>query len=112
MGITILSTEDEVQVGAVDWEATARAVLNPIAVAVLELLAVVDRRPHPERSPKQLADALGEADRLGLVAYHVRMLADRGLVELVRTEQRRGALAHYYRLTPAARASARQEVPA
>jgi hypothetical protein len=35
------------------------------------------------------------------VSYHVRELARKGMVELVRTEPRRGALAHYYRLTDA-----------
>ena len=37
-------------------------------------------------------------ERLGAVAYHVRTLVDRGILELVGTGQVRGALEHYYRL--------------
>jgi len=38
-------------------------------------------------------------ERLGNVSYHVRILRELGLVELVRTEPRRGALEHFYRAT-------------
>ena len=34
---------------------------------------------------------------LGRVSYHIRLLADLGAIELVRTEPRRGALEHFYR---------------
>ncbi len=51
---------------------------------------------------EQRADDGVELDepKLGNVSYHVRALLDDGLVELVRTEQRRGALAHFYRASP------------
>lgn len=48
-------------------------------------------------SPRELADELGRG--LGTVSYHVRQLAEAGLVELVRTEPRRGATAHFYTAT-------------
>jgi DNA-binding transcriptional ArsR family regulator len=48
-------------------------------------------------SPNELAKALDAP--LGTVAYHVRMLEDRGLLVLAGTEPRRGAMEHYYRLT-------------
>jgi DNA-binding transcriptional ArsR family regulator len=48
-------------------------------------------------SPSELADALGEP--LGNVSYHVRILRELDCLELVRTEPRRGALAHFYRGT-------------
>jgi len=56
-----------------------------------KLLVALDGR---EVSPSQLAQELGEA--LGTVSYHVRALQDTGLLRLVRTEQRRGAVEHYY----------------
>jgi hypothetical protein len=37
---------------------------------------------------------------LGNIAYHTRVLEKCGCVELVRTEQRRGAVEHYFRATP------------
>jgi DNA-binding transcriptional ArsR family regulator len=46
-------------------------------------------------SPSELADELEEP--IGNVSYHMRTLADLGMVELVRTEPRRGAVEHYYK---------------
>ena len=46
-------------------------------------------------SPKELARELEEP--LGRVSHHIRTLKDIGAIELVRTEQRRGAVEHYYR---------------
>ena len=57
-----------------------------------QLLSAFD---EGEASPKELADRLGE--KLGNVSYHVRILADLGLIELVRETARRGAVEHHYR---------------
>jgi DNA-binding transcriptional ArsR family regulator len=46
-------------------------------------------------SPSEIAKELGES--LGVVAYHMRTLEELGCIELVRREQRRGAVEHYYR---------------
>lgn len=40
---------------------------------------------------------------LGVVAYHFRMLAAYGLIEVERVEPRRGALQHFYKFTRDAR---------
>jgi DNA-binding transcriptional ArsR family regulator len=56
------------------------------------LLLEYSRAPE---NPAQLARRLGEP--LNLVSYHTGVLARNGLVELVRTERRRGALTHFYR---------------
>ena len=60
------------------------------------ILAALDGR---ELSPVELAKELGAS--LGVVSYHVRVLADAGVVELSRTTARRGAIQHHYRLTDA-----------
>jgi DNA-binding transcriptional ArsR family regulator len=83
---------------ALGWEVIARRVMHPTAVAILELLAAVADQDQPERTPRDFAGVLHVP--LGSVAYHVRMLRDRGLIELMRTEPRRGALAHFYVLAP------------
>lgn len=70
---------------------------HPLRMRILRLL--IDR--EEPASPNDMARRLGEP--LGNVAYHVRILAEGGMVELVRTEQRRGALEHYYRPTDRAR---------
>jgi DNA-binding transcriptional ArsR family regulator len=48
-------------------------------------------------NPSSVADRLGEP--LNLVAYHTGILLRHGLVELVRTERRHGALTRLYRST-------------
>jgi DNA-binding transcriptional ArsR family regulator len=48
-------------------------------------------------TPSSIADAL--ALPLGTVSYHVRFLADRGIVRLAGRTQRRGATVHHYQLT-------------
>jgi DNA-binding transcriptional ArsR family regulator len=51
-------------------------------------------------SPVELARELDEP--LGVVSYHVRVLAKTGLLEPAGTSPRRGALQHHYRATDAA----------
>lgn len=48
-------------------------------------------------TPKDMAERTGH--RLGVVSYHVRMLRDYGVLELARSEPRRGALMHFYRFS-------------
>jgi DNA-binding transcriptional ArsR family regulator len=57
----------------------------------LRLLMALQGR---EASPSQLADELGVA--LGTVSYHMRILHEKGFIKLVREEQKRGAMEHYY----------------
>ena len=58
------------------------------------ILAALDGR---ELSPVELARELDAS--LGVVSYHVRVLAEAGVVELARTTARRGAIQHHYRLS-------------
>jgi DNA-binding transcriptional ArsR family regulator len=59
-----------------------------------QILAKLNESPS---SPSDLAAELGE--KVGNVAYHVRTLLDLDTVELVKTEQVRGTLEHFYRAT-------------
>jgi DNA-binding transcriptional ArsR family regulator len=76
------------QAGELD-EALLKAISHPLRHRLLGLL---DDRTA---SPNELARELGLP--LGRVSYHIRLLADLGVIELVRTEPRRGALEHFYR---------------
>jgi DNA-binding transcriptional ArsR family regulator len=67
-----------------------RAVAHPLRVEILEVLV-----GKGEMSPTQIADTL--QSKPGNVSYHVNVLRDCEVLELVRTEPRRGALEHYYR---------------
>jgi DNA-binding transcriptional ArsR family regulator len=51
-----------------------------------------------EASPKEIADELGI--EVSEVSYHFRELKKRNLIELVRTEQRRGFAEHFYEPRP------------
>lgn len=83
-----------------DWQAIARRSAHQTQIGILEQLA---ESPGP-MSPSDLRDALdptpGEEGglQLGVVSYHVRLLASRELIVLVGTEPRRGALKHNYAL--------------
>lgn len=67
----------------------AKALAHPLRVAILGVLE--DRTASPNEIARELNASLG------LVSYHVRMLARFGLVKLVDTQPRRGAVEHYYR---------------
>ena len=73
-------------------ERLAKALSHPLRQRILRQL-----NEAGVRSPNELSRELG--DPLGNVSYHVRILRELDCVELVRTEQRRGALEHYYRAT-------------
>jgi DNA-binding transcriptional ArsR family regulator len=64
-------------------------------------LRVVLAMGGEEASPSMLAGRLQAP--LGTVSYHVRCLAALGLLELVSSHPRRGALEHVYALTPRGR---------
>lgn len=66
-----------------------RAIAHPVRIRALAML------DEQEASPVVLAKKLGQP--LGTVSYHVRTLYDLGLLDLVRTRQRRGATEHFYR---------------
>ena len=66
-----------------------KALGHPMRVRILALLQ------ERTASPRELSEWLDAT--LGTVSYHVRALHDLGLLELVRTTQVRGAIAHHYR---------------
>jgi DNA-binding transcriptional ArsR family regulator len=69
--------------------AVAKALSHPLRLAILR--EVRDRR---SLSPAGYARETGEP--LGNVSYHVRALESAGVVEIVGTANRRGALEHFY----------------
>jgi DNA-binding transcriptional ArsR family regulator len=66
------------------------ALRHPLRRQILQ--AMPDGQPL---SPRQLATSL--AQPLSNVSYHVRVLVDCGVLELVRTRQVRGSMQHFYR---------------
>jgi DNA-binding transcriptional ArsR family regulator len=68
-----------------------KALAHPLRVAILDLMST------GEWSPNELKKALNEG--LSQVSYHVKVLKDFEMVEMTRTEPRRGAVEHFYRAT-------------
>lgn len=85
----------------INFSLVGEALMHPIQRNILEIAA----KHASTVSPKELSVELGKP--LGVVAYHVNMLAGIGksrfaahpMLELVDTEQRRGALEHFYAST-------------
>jgi DNA-binding transcriptional ArsR family regulator len=76
-------------VSRIDDPRYVKALSHPLRVRILALLQ------ERTASPRELAEWLDAT--LGTVSYHVRTLHDFGLIELVRTSQVRGAIAHHYK---------------
>lgn len=68
-----------------------KAMGHPLRMKILSCL------DEARASPRELSSRLSE--RLGTVSYHVRTLADLGLIEMVDSRPRRGAVEHFYRPT-------------
>ena len=66
-----------------------KALTHPLRWRILEVLN------RGVNSPREIAEELDA--KLGDVGYHVRRLHELGAIELVRTEQRRGAIKHFYK---------------
>jgi predicted transcriptional regulator len=71
--------------------------MHPLQVRVLERAAA---DPDGRFSPNELAKEFGE--KLGNVSYHVRVLAQAGLVKKAGTTPKRGAVQHHYKIAPKA----------
>jgi DNA-binding transcriptional ArsR family regulator len=83
----------------VDDPRLVRALSHPLRIRIM---GVLEQRTA---TPKELSQALGVG--LENLAYHVRTLRDFGLIELERSEQVRGAVAHHYRARARPRITAR-----
>jgi DNA-binding transcriptional ArsR family regulator len=68
------------------------ALRHPMRRAILRAMG-----PEDEISPRGLSRDLDQS--LSKVSYHVRVLADCGVLRMTRTAQVRGSTQHFYRLT-------------
>jgi DNA-binding transcriptional ArsR family regulator len=73
------------------------ALAHPLRRRILRKMIKEDE----EISPRDLALALGE--HLSRLSYHVRVLVWCGAIEMVRTDQVRGSMQHFYRVIVDAR---------
>jgi len=66
-----------------------KALAHPLRVDILVILN--ERMASPNQLSKELDEGLSQ------ISYHVKVLKDYDMIELVKTEPRRGAVEHYYR---------------
>lgn len=60
-----------------------------------QILRYLENHNNGGVSPKTLSENLDQP--LGNVAYHIRILAESGVLKLATTEPRRGAVEHFYK---------------
>lgn len=79
--------------GGFDWESLVPLFIHPVKVAILEALDWIEQ----PLSSTELATLFDERkSSLGVVAYHVSILAKVGVIEATDERQARGARETYY----------------
>jgi DNA-binding transcriptional ArsR family regulator len=98
-------TEPNSDIGRPAHEKLVKGLSHPVRTECLTILA------ERTASPRELSELLNHD--LSNVSYHVRVLVELGLVELVGEESVRGAVAHYYRAVerPLASAAEWEQMP-
>lgn len=71
---------------------------HPMRLRLLMLYA-----EHEKLSPVDAVPSLAEGTTLGTVSYHVRRMSEDGLIRKAGRKQIRGAIKHFYSLTPKGR---------
>jgi DNA-binding transcriptional ArsR family regulator len=84
------ATQRETASGAIEQN-IVKALAHPLRVRILTVLN--DRMASPNELRKVLEEGLSQ------VSYHVKVLKDFEMIELVKAEPRRGAVEHFYRAT-------------
>jgi DNA-binding transcriptional ArsR family regulator len=98
-------TEANSGIGRPAHEKLVKGLSHPVRTECLTILA------ERTASPRELSEILNHD--LSNVSYHVRVLQELGLIELISEESVRGAVAHYYRAVerPLASAAEWEQLP-
>jgi DNA-binding transcriptional ArsR family regulator len=87
-----------------DWQVIARAEVQPVRLAILDLVMSEPPDGDPGWSAKTVASALGLS--LAAASHHVRAMRGKGLLAQVgEKRQVRGAVQTFYRLSETASAT-------
>jgi len=78
------------------WNSLIQLSVHPAKVAIIEAMLWIE----VPLSPKELDRIFDEQFGVSLVSYHMRTLADAGVVERVRQQAVRGAVQSFYTLAP------------
>lgn len=78
-----------------NWDSLVPHMIHPAKVMIIEAMLWIE----VPVSPKELDRIFDEEFGVSLVAYHMRTLADVGVVERVRQQAVRGAVQSFYALS-------------
>lgn len=78
-----------------NWGSLVPHLVHPVKVAIIEAMEWVE----VPVSPRELDRVFDERFGVSLVSYHMRTLADVGVVEKVRQQSVRGAVQTFYSLS-------------
>jgi Helix-turn-helix domain len=78
-----------------NWDSLVPHLVHPVKVAIIEAMEWVG----VPVSPRELDRIFDEQFGVSLVSYHMRTLADVGVVEKVRQQSVRGAVQTFYSLS-------------
>ena len=78
-----------------NWDSLVPYLIHPVKVAIIEAMEWVE----VPLSPRELDRIFDEQFGVSLVSYHMRTLADVGVVEKVRQQSVRGAVQTFYALS-------------
>jgi hypothetical protein len=81
--------------GHFNWDSLIPYLVHPVKVAIIEAMEWIE----VPVSPRELDRVFDEKFGLSLVAYHMRTLADVGVVEKVGQQPVRGAVQTFYSLS-------------
>jgi hypothetical protein len=76
------------------WSTSLFSLLHPVQIAVVEAFEWIEE----PMSATVLFDVFGRHVLFGTVSYHVRRLADAGVLVMRYSEPRRGTREHFYAL--------------
>ena len=78
-------------IAIVDRPERLKTVANKLSLQILRLIG------QSEMYPIQIAKKLGVHEQK--IYYHIRKLAEAGMIEVLREEEKKGATARFYRIT-------------
>lgn len=79
-----------------DWNKVIDVSIHPTRIEIVSAMEWIGK----PLSPNQLASILDDIKSINHVGYHVRKLAEAGIVEMTYMEPVRSSIEHFYELSP------------
>lgn len=83
-------------VGQFDWNRLVASLVHPAKVVIIEALWSIGEPASPTDLTRMIDETERDNYALSLIAYHMRMLAQSGVLEVVRQAQAAGTIETFY----------------